>query len=59
MNYVDGFVLPVQKKKVAAYRSMAKLSAKTFPVSQYSMMSGPIIDESISTRIGVSVRLMI
>ena len=28
MNYVDGFVLPVQKKKVAAYRSMAKLSSK-------------------------------
>ena len=30
MNYVDGFVLPVQKKKVAAYRSMAKLSAKVW-----------------------------
>ena len=28
MNYVDGFVLPVQKKKLAQYRSMAKLSAK-------------------------------
>ena len=28
MNYVDGFVLPVPKKKVAAYRSMAKLSSK-------------------------------
>jgi uncharacterized protein YbaA (DUF1428 family) len=23
MNYVDGFVVPVQKKKVGAYRSMA------------------------------------
>ena len=30
MNYVDGFVLPVQKKKVAAYRTMAKLSAKVW-----------------------------
>jgi uncharacterized protein YbaA (DUF1428 family) len=30
MNYVDGFVLPVQKKKVAAYRSMAKLSSKVW-----------------------------
>jgi uncharacterized protein YbaA (DUF1428 family) len=30
MNYVDGFVVPVQKKKVAAYRSMAKLSAKVW-----------------------------
>jgi uncharacterized protein YbaA (DUF1428 family) len=31
MNYVDGFVLPVLKKKVAVYRSMAKLSAKVWP----------------------------
>ena len=30
MNYVDGFVLPVQRKKVAAYRTMAKLSAKVW-----------------------------
>jgi uncharacterized protein YbaA (DUF1428 family) len=30
MNYVDGFVLPVQKKKVVAYRTMAKLSAKVW-----------------------------
>ena len=30
MNYVDGFVVPVQKKKVAAYRTMAKLSAKVW-----------------------------
>ena len=30
MNYVDGFVVPVPKKKVAAYRSMAKLSAKVW-----------------------------
>ena len=30
MPYVDGFVLPVQKKKVAAYRTMAKLSAKVW-----------------------------
>ena len=30
MNYVDGFVLPVVKKKIAAYRSMAKLSAKVW-----------------------------
>src|SRR5690349_9053054 len=30
MNYVDGFVLPVVKKKLAAYRSMAKLSAKVW-----------------------------
>ena len=28
MNYVDGFVIPVPKKKLARYRSMAKLSAK-------------------------------
>ena len=28
MNYVDGFVIPVAKKKLARYRSMAKLSAK-------------------------------
>ena len=28
--YVDGFVVPVQKKKVGAYRSMAKLSAKVW-----------------------------
>ena len=26
--YVDGFILPVQKKKVAAYRQMAKKAAK-------------------------------
>ena len=30
MNYVDGFVLPVQKKKLADYRSMAKLSSKVW-----------------------------
>jgi uncharacterized protein YbaA (DUF1428 family) len=30
MNYVDGFVLPVKKAKVAEYRSMAKLSAKVW-----------------------------
>ena len=30
MNYVDGFVLPVPKKKIADYRSMAKLSAKVW-----------------------------
>ena len=30
MNYVDGFVLPVPKKKIAAYRSMAKISAKVW-----------------------------
>ena len=26
MNYVDGFVIPVEKKKLAQYRSMAKQS---------------------------------
>ena len=30
MNYVDGFVLPVPKKKVPAYRSMAKLASKVW-----------------------------
>src|ERR1041385_571382 len=30
MNYVDGFVLPVPKKKVGAYRSMAKFCAKVW-----------------------------
>jgi uncharacterized protein YbaA (DUF1428 family) len=28
MNYIDGFVIPVQKKKLARYRSMAKLSSR-------------------------------
>ena len=28
MTYVDGFVVPVQKKKLSAYRSMAKKSGK-------------------------------
>jgi uncharacterized protein YbaA (DUF1428 family) len=28
MNYVDGFVVPVEKKKLAQYRSMAKQSSK-------------------------------
>jgi uncharacterized protein YbaA (DUF1428 family) len=28
MTYVDGFVVPVRKKKLAVYRSMAKKSAK-------------------------------
>jgi len=28
MNYVDGFVIPVEKKKLAQYRSMAKQSSK-------------------------------
>jgi uncharacterized protein YbaA (DUF1428 family) len=30
MAYVDGFVLPVLKKKVSVYRSMAKKSAKVW-----------------------------
>jgi len=30
MNYVDGFVIPVPKKKLARYRSMAKLSSKVW-----------------------------
>ena len=28
MNYVDGFVIPVEKKKLAQYRSMAKQSSR-------------------------------
>ena len=28
MNYVDGFVVPVPKRKLSAYRRMASLSAK-------------------------------
>jgi uncharacterized protein YbaA (DUF1428 family) len=28
MTYVDGFIVPVPKKKLAAYRSMAKKSGK-------------------------------
>jgi uncharacterized protein YbaA (DUF1428 family) len=30
MRYVDGFVLPVVKKKVGAYRSMAKQAGKVW-----------------------------
>ena len=30
MSYVDGFVLPVPKKNLAAYRKMAKLAAKVW-----------------------------
>lgn len=30
MSYVDGFVLPVPKKKIAAYRSMAKKASKVW-----------------------------
>src|SRR5437762_11020232 len=30
MAYVDGFVVPVPKKKIAAYRSMAKLAGKVW-----------------------------
>jgi uncharacterized protein YbaA (DUF1428 family) len=30
MNYVDGFVVPVPKKKVSAYRSMAKKAGKVW-----------------------------
>ena len=29
-NYVDGFVLPVPKKKLAAYRRMAQLAARVW-----------------------------
>ena len=39
--------------------SPAASRAKTFPVSRYSMRSGPIIDDSMSTRIGESVPLII
>lgn len=30
MNYVDGFVVPVPKKKLAAYRAMAKTAGKVW-----------------------------
>jgi len=30
MSYVDGFVLPVPKKNLAAYRKMAKLAGKVW-----------------------------
>jgi uncharacterized protein YbaA (DUF1428 family) len=30
MAYVDGFVLPVPKKKLAAYRSMARKAGKVW-----------------------------
>ncbi|MBM4261173.1 MAG: DUF1428 family protein [Deltaproteobacteria bacterium] len=30
MNYVDGFVLPVPKKNLAAYRRMAQIAAKVW-----------------------------
>jgi len=30
MHYVDGFVLPVPRKKLAAYRRMAKLGGKVW-----------------------------
>ena len=30
MSYVDGFVLPVPKKKLAAYKKMAKLGSKVW-----------------------------
>jgi len=30
MNYVDGFIVPVPKKKVGAYRSMAKKASKVW-----------------------------
>jgi len=29
-RYVDGFVIPIKKKKVAAYRKMAKLGCKVW-----------------------------
>jgi len=29
-NYVDGFILPVPRKRLAAYKKMAKLSAKVW-----------------------------
>lgn len=30
MNYVDGFVIPVPKKNIAAYKAMAKLGGKVW-----------------------------
>ena len=30
MSYVDGFIVPVPKKKLAAYRSMAKKASKVW-----------------------------
>ncbi len=30
MNYVDGFVLPVPKKNLAAYRKMARMAGKVW-----------------------------
>src|SRR5262245_24433969 len=30
MNYVDGFIVPVPRKKVGAYRSMAKKASKVW-----------------------------
>ena len=30
MNYVDGFVLPIPKKKMAAYKAMARVASKVW-----------------------------
>ena len=53
MHYVDGFVLPVPKRKLAAYRKMARLAGKIWRehgAQQYFECLADDVDESFALR---------
>jgi uncharacterized protein YbaA (DUF1428 family) len=52
MNYVDGFVIPVPKKKLAAYRRMAQQGAKIWR-DHGALEYRECVGEDLNTRMGM------
>ena len=58
MTYVDGFVVPVPKKNLAAYRKMANKAGKTWmKYGALSYMETVADDRSEERRVGKECRL--
>jgi uncharacterized protein YbaA (DUF1428 family) len=52
MNYVDGFVIPVPKKKLAAYRRMAQQGAKIWR-DHGALEYRECVGEDLNTKMGM------
>lgn len=55
MSYVDGFVLPVPRNKVNAYRKMAQIGYKTW-MKHGALDYKECVGEDLNTKWGVSFR---
>jgi|ERR1043165_1930074 uncharacterized protein YbaA (DUF1428 family) len=54
MSYVDGFVIPIPKKNLPAYRKMAKLGCKVW-MDHGALDYRECIGESLDTTFGMSM----